>query len=199
MARSLALLAPLFLSSGCAWLFGHGELPQPRDPVRPVPAQARATAGPLAMEATWLGVGERIVTARNVWGRAARMVNPFGADTYRVRITLRATGPEPVVILPERATLADDAGHERPARTLADYRARWPGWAAVSDAEDADRRAAYEHLLGVVLIAREVGSAEDVVGEIGFPAFPPVRKLTLRLPYERGFKPGAVTATWEGL
>lgn len=195
-ALAAALITPL---GGCAWLLGHAEAPQPRDPVRPLPATVRAAGGPLALTATWLGVGERVVTARNVWGRVGRVVNAFGEDTFRVRVELRATGPEPVVVLPERATLADEAGPPRPARTLAAFRARWPGWAVTNDEQEADRKAAYEHVLGLLLIEREIAPGAETSGIVAFPAFAAKRKLVMRLPYRVGFKPHEAVATWEGL
>lgn len=184
---------------GCAWLLGHAEVPQPRDPVRPLPATTRAAAPPLAITAEWLGVGERIVTAKNPWGRAARVVNPFGEDTFRIRITALATGPEPVVLLPAKATLVDDGGTPRAARTLDAFRVRWPGWAVENDDEEADRKAAYDHILGLLLIEREVQPGAETAGIVAFPAFTPRRRLLLTFPYRIGFKPGELRLTWEGL
>lgn len=195
--RPLLLLVPLLGSTGCAWLLGHAEVPQPRDPVAPVPAIARTTAGPLALEAAWLGPGARIVTAKRPWGTAARVVNPYGADSFRIRVTARAAG-EPAVLLPHRATLGDGLGPAKAARTLADFRARWPAWAVSSDEEDADRRAAYEHLLDTLLVEREVPAGAETTGIVAFPAFAAAGKVVLSLPYRVDRRDGVATFTWEG-
>ena len=197
LARLLLLAAALPATSGCAWLLGHSDVPQPRDPVAPMPAVARTVAGPLALEATWLGPGARIVTARRPWGTADRVVNPYGADTFRVRLVARATG-EAAVLLPQRATLSDPLGPPRVARTLPDFRARWPAWAVASDDEDADRRAAYEHVLDTLLVEREVPAGAETTGILAFPAFPAAGRVELRLPYRVGLKGHVATLIWEG-
>lgn len=196
LARALLVCAAAS-SSGCAWLLGHRDVPQPRDPVRPLPATVRATAGPLALEGTWLGPGARIVTATRPWGAADRVVNPYGADTFRIRLVARATG-EPVDLLPQRATLADARGTVKPARTLADFRARWPGWAVTTDEEDADRKAAYEHVLDTLLVEREVPAGGETTGIVAFPAFPAAGRITLTLPCRVAMKPLVATLAWEG-
>ena len=197
VARLLLVLAPLSASTGCAWLLGHTDLPRPRDPVAPIPATARTVAGPLTLEATWLGPGARIVTATRPWGTAARVVNPYGADTFRIRLVARA-GAEPVVLLPDRATLADGAGARHPARTLADFRARWPAWPVTTDEEDFDRRAAYAHVLDTLLVEREVPAGRETTGILAFPAFPGKGRIVLTLPHRLGFRLHAATLTWEG-
>ncbi len=193
----LVALAAALANTGCAWLIGHYEVPQPRDPVGPLPATVHATVGPLTLTGTWLGPGERIVTAKRPWGAAARVVNPYGADTFRVRLVARATA-EAVVLLPQRATLADAAGTSRQARTLADFRARWPGWAVTVDDEDADRRAAYEHVLDTLLVEREVPAGQETTGIVAFPAFAPAGRLTLTLPCRVGLRRQVATLSWEG-
>lgn len=198
--RSLAIAAalmPLLAGTGCAWLLGHYQLPQPRDPVRPLPATVHAVVGPLTLEGTWLGPGERLVTATRPWGAADRVVNPYGEDTFRIRLLARA-GAEAVVLLPARATLADAAGTSRSARTLADFRARWPGWAVTADEQDADRRAAYEHVLDTLLVEREVPAGQETTGIVAFPAFQPSGRLTLTLPCGVGLRAQSATLSWEG-
>lgn len=199
MRRLALFLFSIAQLQGCAWLLGHAEVPQPRDPVRPLPLIAKAQAAPLAVSAEWLGLGDRIVTARNPWGRAARVVNAFGEDSFQIRVDVRATGTEPVVLLPEMATVADDGGTPRKARTLAAFRARWPGWPVETDEQEADRKAAYEHVLGLLLIEREVQPGSQTTGVLAFPAFTPRRKLILTFPYRVGFKGGELKLIWEGL
>jgi hypothetical protein len=184
---------------GCAWLFGHAEVPQPRDPVRPRLPIAKAQAAPLEVSAEWIGLGDRIVTARNPWGRAARVVNAFGEDSFQVRVTARAAGTEPVVLLPEKATIADDGGTPRKARTLNEFRARWPGWPVETDEQESDRKAAYEHVLGLLLIEREVQPGMETAGVLAFPAFTPRHRLILTFPYRVGFKGSELKLAWEGL
>jgi hypothetical protein len=200
---SLRRLLPLALAAaatpGCAWLLGHAEPPQPRDPVRPVPVTIAAVAGPLTLEATWLGPGERVVTARNLVGRAARVVNPYGEDTFRIRLVARASGADPVVLLPERATLGDAAGPPRRARTLAAFRARWPAWAVTSDEQDADRQAAMAHVLDTLLVERGVPAGRETAGILAFAAFRPVGRLVLTVPHRVGLRTHEATLAWEGL
>ena len=81
MRQALALSLLLGLSlGGCTWLLGHGDVPQPRSPVVVAEARQAASVGGLRVEARLLGVGERIVTARNAFGRVGRVVNPYGED-----------------------------------------------------------------------------------------------------------------------
>lgn len=151
------------------------------------------------MEATWLGVGERIVTTRNAFGRAARVVNAYGEDSFVISVIIRPTGANVVALLPERATLGDEGDKPVRARTLTDYRSRWPGWAVASEAEEADRIAAYNHILDTLLIERTLPMGTVVTGRLAFPTFAARRKLTLTLPYRDGIRIGAIAVTWEGL
>ncbi|MFP5503274.1 MAG: hypothetical protein ACLGIN_12370, partial [Candidatus Sericytochromatia bacterium] len=167
LVPALFLLAVMPLG-GCAWLLGHGEPPQPEAPFFVEAAVAEAGAGGLAVSATFEGVGKRLVSERNWAGRAGTVVNPYGADSLVFSLTLANEGPEALVLLPQAATLALGDRPPLPARTLDDYRARWPLW-AVRDTRDRDhRQAAYAHLLETLLIERRLRPGDRVVGAIAF-------------------------------
>lgn len=197
MRRGWAVLALSALSSsGCAWLLGQGEVPQPAAPVRVAERAQAAQAGPLKLEVSFLGVGDRIATATNLVGRVARAVNPYGEDTFVFRLTAANSGDEPVVLLPQKATLAYGEGTVEHARTLDDYRKRWPAWAVTNDQEGEDQAAAYANVLGSLLIERQVPPGDSTEGRLAFPAHPAKDALTLRLPCAIGRKELVATLRW---
>lgn len=192
-ARALALvLAPAGLT-GCAWLLGHAEPPVPPAPFVPATARARASQGPLAAEARFLGAGRPLVLSRNLLGRAERVSNPLGADSFVFELSVTNRGPAPLVVLPQLATLALGDREPSLARTLDDYRRRWPAWAAGGATERADQAASYGHVLARLLLERRVGPGATAAGALAFPARGGPGALTLRLPYQAG---GASPRRW---
>ena len=196
LLTAAAALAAASALNGCAWLLGHGDLPQPPEPVRVSEPVQTLSQGPLAATGRFLGVGERIVTARNALGRIGRVVNPYGEDTFVFRLRLENRGGEPLVLLPEAATLALGEGRVEAARTLDDYRKRWPTWAVTNDQQGHDQNAAYTFVLDSLLIERVLPPGEAVEGRLAFPAGPVSAGLTLRLPYRMGREAHALTMTW---
>ena len=193
--RALLLLATMPLG-GCAWLIGHGEPPQPEAPFFTEAAGVEARVGDLTVEATFEGVGKRLVSERNWAGRAGTVVNPYGADSLVFTLSLANEGQEPLVLLPQAAPLAFGDRPPLPARTLDDYRARWPLWAVRDTSERDHRQAAYAHLLETLLIERRLKAGDRVVGAIAFPTAPARDPMVLVLPFEQGSARRHVTLTW---
>lgn len=173
-----------FSTSGCAWLFGHGELPQVPATFKPAQATAVAAVDGLTIRATFLGPGQRIRSATNFWGRVSRAVNPYGADSLVFQVSLRNEGPKTLVVQPTGATLSLDGGPGLRARVMDDYRKRWPTWAVTHPDEGTDQAAAYAELLETILIERALPPGGMVEGRLAFPAGPVLRSITLSLPIE---------------
>jgi hypothetical protein len=167
---------------GCTWLLGHGDVPQPRSPVAVAEPQQTAVVGGLRVEARLLGVGERIVTSRNAFGRVGRVVNPYGEDVLVFLVRAVNEGADPVVLLPQQATLSVGTGEPVPALTLDAYRRRWPAWPVTNDREGEDQAAAYAHVLQTLLLERQVPPGEVTEGRLAFPLRPAREALTLKLP-----------------
>jgi hypothetical protein len=164
--------------------------------VRVAEPVARAQEGPLKLEVTFQGVGERIVTATNVVGRIARVVNPYGEDTFVFRVVATNSGNESLVLLPQKATLSLGQGTPERARGLDDYRKRWPTWAVTSNQEGEDQAAAYAHVLGTLLLERQVPPGGSTEGRLAFPVRPAREALTLKLPYALGRKEKEAVLRW---
>ena len=67
-----ALAAASLTLGGCAWLIGEGAVPQPEPPLRVAVSAQPLTGGALSGAMTYLGVGDRIETAKNLVGRVGR-------------------------------------------------------------------------------------------------------------------------------
>jgi hypothetical protein len=98
--------------------------------------------------------------------------------------------------MPQKATLAYGEGTSARARTLDDYRRRWPTWAVTNDQEGQDQAAAYQHVLSTLLIERQVPPGESTEGRLAFPVQPAKDALTLSLPYAIGRKALVATLRW---
>lgn len=197
LAALLLALAPL---DGCAYLFGYADVPSPAEPVHVLRPVVDHQFGPLGVEARFVGVGERLVSARNLWGRAGRVVDVYGADSlvFALRLENRSADAD-LIVLPQHATLAFGQGPARASRTLDDYRKRWPAWAAVSDEEKADQQFAYQTLLDTLLIERYLGPGKRLLGEIAFPLqpLPPAgAAMTLTLPFRIGLEDQTASFQW---
>lgn len=194
LALALAATLPL---GGCTWLLGHGDLPQPRSPVVVAEPLQVVTEDALRLEARFAGVGERIVTARNAFGRIGRVVNPYGEDVFVFWLRAQNQGSEPVVLLPHQATLSVGTGDPVPALTLADYRLRWPAWPVTNNQEGEDQTAAYTHVLQTILLERQVPAGEATEGRLAFPVRPARAALTLRLPVRFTRSARVVSLEWQ--
>jgi hypothetical protein len=194
---TLALSLALGLSlGGCTWLLGHGDVPQPRSPVQVAEAQQAAVVGGLRLEARLLGVGERIVTARNAFGRVGRVVNPYGEDVFVFQVRAVNEGTDPVVLLPHQATLSVGTGDPVSALTLDAYRRRWPAWPVTNNQEGEDQAAAYAHVLQTLLLERQVPAGETTEGRLAFPVRPAREALTLKLPVRFMRETRVLTLRW---
>lgn len=192
-------LLPLLLvtaTSGCSWLVGYDVLPQLPSPVR-----LRATAADklpgLAVDVTALGIGDRVPTEKNMWGRTARAVNPYGEDTLVFRASLVNAGDRPAFLTPSRATLSADGEAPRPARTLDDYRRRWPTWAVDGHDQEADRAAAIGYVLDTMLVDRMLSPDGRVEGRLAFALPHVTRKLDLVLPVRTADTSKDLHFVWE--
>lgn len=194
--RALAALALFQGLTGCAWLLGHDVVPQAPSPFRLEPATATAEAGGLRVQGAYLGLGERIVTHRNLFGRVGRVANPYGEDSLVFQLAIENRSQEPLVVLPHQATLAVDGGTPHPARTLADYRKRWPTWAVTHPDEGEDQGAAYQHVVDTLLIERVVRAGQSSEGRLAFPRAVAKSELVVRLPYQVGFRKQHLELKW---
>jgi hypothetical protein len=195
--KALALSVVLGLSlGGCTWLLGHGDVPQPRSPVQVAEAQQTAVVDGLRLEARLLGVGERIVTARNAFGRVGRVVNPYGEDVFVFQVRAVNAGADPVVLLPHQATLSVGTGDPVNALTLDAYRRRWPAWPVTNDQQGEDQSAAYAHVLQTLLLERQVPAGEATEGRLAFPVRPAREALTLKLPVRFMRETRLLTLRW---
>lgn len=181
---------------GCAWLLGHGDLPQPRSPVRPQDPRVSVTEGALAAQCEFLGLGERLVTATNAFGRLSRVVNPYGEDTFVFQVRIENRGQGAIVVLPAGARL--DVGAESPLepRTLDAYRTRWPSWAVTNEREGEDQGRAYTHVLQTLLLERQVPAGESTEGRLAFPVAPVRDTFKLTLPYRQAQASRTLTFRW---
>lgn len=195
LRRSLALLALLPLG-GCTWLFGYGTPPQPAPPLRLAADTQQANVGPLRLSVRCTGAGERQVSARNLFGRAARVVDPYGEDVLVFEVTAANTGSDPLFLDAPSATLTLADGHALKPLTLDDYRDRWPTWPIVGADEAADQRFAYQRVLDTLLLARMVPPGETARGRMAFANAVGPLPMTLRMPYRLGLASAAVTLTW---
>lgn len=195
LSLSLGLVLACSLG-GCTWLLGHGDVPQPRSPVVVAEAQQTTVVGGLRLEARLLGVGERIVTARNAFGRVGRVVNPYGEDVFVFQVRAVNEGAEPVVLLPQQATLSVGTGDPVSALTLEAYRKRWPAWPVTNDQEGTDQSAAYTHVLQTLLLERQVPAGESTEGRLAFPVRPAREALTLKLPVRFMRETRVLTLRW---
>jgi hypothetical protein len=201
MRRLLTALVLLgvAMTPGCAWLVGHDSLPDLPAPFTLENKTVSRASGGVRVEGTFLGVGERIVTARNMIGRIARVANPYGEDSLVFRLEVENDNKDPVILLPHQATLSIDGGAGRPARTLADYRKRWPSWAVTSDDEGEDQGAAYRHVVDTLLIERIVRSRQRADGRVAFPRVVAKSTVTMTLPLQEGFVKRNLELTWKVL
>jgi hypothetical protein len=193
----LAVLVATSPLSGCAWLIGHAEVPQPRSPLEVASPVQTVRLGGLTLEARFAGVGDRRETARNWLGRLARVVNPYGEDTWLFEIAATNGGAEDVVLLPRDATLVQDGGEPRRARTLDDYRRRWPTWAIEGDEQAHDRHAAYGAVLDSILLERHLAPGGRAAGRLAFPGGRGAGSLTLQLPVLLGTRRETARWRWE--
>jgi hypothetical protein len=194
MRRVAAISAcmALTLSSGCTWLLGQGELPQPQALVRVANMRADYALQGLHVAADFLGAGERVVTSRNVWGRVARLVNPFGEGTLVFKVRMDNQTQASLIVYPQRATLTLGAGAEVPSLGLADYRKRWPVWPVETAEQSTDQQAAYDFVLNSLLIQRIVAPGLATEGRLAFLAVSGPGELSLKLPYRLGDAPEKV-------
>jgi hypothetical protein len=188
------LVGALASTSGCAWLIGEGELPQPEQPVR-LGVPVLPLAGGLAGTATFLGVGDRTVTATNWFGRIGRVVNAYGEDTFVFELHATNTLMEAVVLEPSKATLSYGAETVH-ARSLDDYRRRWPTWAVTTPDEGHDQQAAYQAVLNTLLLDRQLAPGETTSGRLAFPKRAVTEGLTLALPYIVGRQRRSLSLWW---
>ena len=200
MRRLLGAIALVLASTsalgGCAWLLGHGDLPQPRSPVRPQNPRVSVTEGTVAAQCEFLGLGERLATAHNAFGRLSRVVNPYGEDTFVFRVRIENRGQGAIVVYPAAARL--DVGAEAPleARTLEAYRSRWPAWAVTNEREGEDQLRAYTHILQTMLIERQIPAGESSEGRLAFPVAPVRDTFQLTLPYRQAQASRTLTFRW---
>lgn len=193
-ASFLAVLA--ISTSGCAWLVGLDRLPQPVPPFQAVePARELRTAD-LHVKARYLGVGERVVTATTPLGRIARAVNPYGEDSLVFQVLVMNPTDHVALVIPTEATLEGPNGRKA-ARTLDDFRRRWPSWAVENPDHEADRAAALEHVLQTVLLDRLVPPNGETEGRIAFPAYRPGDDMTLKLPIKTEGRRTVLSLRWE--
>jgi hypothetical protein len=193
-AIAAALLATAL--GGCTWLLGHGDVPQPRSPVRATTPRLDLLEGPFGVDAEFLGVGERIITATNAFGRVGRVTNPYGEDTFVFVLELVNLTKETVVVVPDKATLHYGLATTQPARTLADYRKRWPTWAVTNGQEAEDQGQAYAFVLKSLMIERQLLPHASTEGRLAFPVEPAKDALTLTLPYRIGHASRRLTLRW---
>jgi hypothetical protein len=196
-ARGVVALLLLAGGGGCAALLGREQLPD--RPFRPAPEPRLQTYGDgvAELQATWRGPGGYVVTARQDSGRIARFVNPFGVDVTCVDATVKAVGGEAVTVLPDEATLQVGLLPPRKALTLQAYRRRWPRWAVTDEAQEVDRKAAYEHVLAHLWIERRLEPGEARLATFSFPADPLAGSPVLRVPYRTDRRKGLLRVTWE--
>jgi hypothetical protein len=126
------------------------------------------------------------------------VVNPYGEDTLVFELSARNAGPEGLVLLPQQATLAVGADKSRKARTLDDYRKRWPAWAAVGAEQLADRDFAYHAVLETLLIERLVPAGGEAKGRLAFPTGVVLSgaEMALALPYRVARHEAVATLRW---
>jgi hypothetical protein len=168
-------------TSGCAWLIGLDRLPQPLPPFQAVEPLRDLRTPDLHIKARYLGVGERIVSATTPLRRFARAVNPYGEDSLVFHLLVMNPTDHVALVLPSEATLEGATGR-KPARTLDDFRRRWPSWAVETPDHDADRAAAIEYVLQTALLDRLVPPNGEVEGRVAFPVFRPGEAMSLKLP-----------------
>lgn len=196
--RRMALLAGLTLgTSGCTWLMGHGDVPQPRSPQQVVAAEAHARVANVTAQVRFLGVGERVMVSRNVWGRVGRVVNPYGEDTLLFDVRVANGGEYPITLLPAEARLQVDRSAEARPRSLDDFRARWPSWAVANTQQGEDRDAAYRFVLDTLLLERLVPPGESASGRLAFPLGAETGDLKLSLPYKEGRHKPVLLFKWK--
>jgi hypothetical protein len=192
-----ALMASLLPLGGCAWLLGYSEVPQPASPVRVTAPLAMATNGRVRLTAHFLGVGERMVSEHNLWGRAARVVDPYGEDSFVIDVMLDNQGHDDLVVQPQAATLQIGTAAPLKTRSLDDYRKRWPTWPVSTQDEGTDQAFAYKQVLDTLLLERLVHAGESVNGRLAFPAEHGSGPMSLKLPYKVGGDRKEVVAVWE--
>ncbi|MDB5097254.1 MAG: hypothetical protein JWM80_1675 [Cyanobacteria bacterium RYN_339] len=190
----MAALAATTLN-GCAWMLGLDHLPQPLPPFQAVEAERDLRTPDLHVKARYLGLGERIVTATTPLGRIARAVNPYGEDSLVFHVTVMNPTDHIALVIPGEATLEGPSGRKA-ARTLDDFRRRWPSWAIETPDHDVDRSAALEAILQTILLDRLVQPNHEVEGRIAFPAYRPGTEMTLKLPVKIEGRRGALALTW---
>lgn len=193
----LALVAAASTLGGCAWLMGYDQLPQPSAPFRVARATLTTHVDDLGADARFLGPGERIATDHTVLGRVARAVNPYGEDSLVFDLTLTNAGSVPAAVLPSQAQLAADGAKAMPARTLDEFRRRWPTWAVEGPEQTTDRAAAMGFVMDTLLLDRQVMPNASARGRLAFALQRPVRKLSLTVPVRVGEHNSALAFTWE--
>ncbi|HEY9722346.1 MAG TPA: hypothetical protein V6D47_10045 [Oscillatoriaceae cyanobacterium] len=193
--RLLALLALLPLG-GCTWLFGYGTLPQPEPPLRVAADTQQARSGPLQLSVRFRGAGEREISARNLWGRAARAVDPYGEDVLVFEVTAANTGTDPLILNAPAATLTLANGQVYKPLTLDDYRDRWPTWPIVGADEAADQHFAYQAVLTTILLQRMVPPGQSAAGRLAFAGVTGAMPMSLRVPFSVGLENETVTLDW---
>jgi len=123
-------------------------------------------------------------------------VNPYGEDSLVFHVLLMNPTDHVALVTPTEATLEGPSG-SKPARTLDDFRRRWPSWAVESPDQDADRNAAIEALLQSILLDRIVPPNGETEGRIAFPAYRPGDHMTLHLPLKADGRRQVLDFSWE--
>jgi hypothetical protein len=192
------LLIALALAPGCTWLMGQDMLPHTLLAFRVRQEKVTSKLGDLVADASLLGVGERIATERNGVGRVARAVNAYGDDTLVFDIGLMNAGEGPASVEPSKAKLtASLPSVTRAARTLDDFRQRWPTWAVDGAEQGADRTAAIGFVLDTLLLDRLIEGGARTQGRVVFPITMATERLELTLPAKTADHAGALTFVWE--
>ena len=152
--------------------------------------------GSLRAKADFQGVGERIVTARNLLGRLGRVVNPYGEDTFVINLHVENAGPGPVVLLVGEARLdfSAPAWCSNPAPSMTTAGAGRPGrWRMPARAPIRPRPIP---MCRRRLLERLVPAGEKVEGRLAFPVKPAQAEIELLLPYRSSEKKGALRFRW---
>ena len=196
---TLTLVTTLASLPGCAFVLGYDQLPQPKAAFRARPDVATAKFAGLVGDARAPGPGERVVTDRNLLGRVARAVNPYGEDVLVVRLELVNASSSLAVVSPSRATLVVDDAAPRPAMGLDDFRKRWPTWAVADAEQTTDREQAIASVLDTLLLDRLLEPGSRTTGRLAF-VLPRVRgHLAVVLPVRVADEGGSLSFAWEAL